>query len=300
MLKAVMVTESSEGGGGGGGDREAMILTVASDIASRLPEMYDMEAAQIKYPVRWDESMNTVLCQELQRFNNLTALVRKSLHTIQKAVKGLVVMSVELDKLGSDLFFGRIPVMWKPKSYPSLKALGGYVSDLLLRLSFFNDWFTDKPPAVYWISSFFFTQAFLTGAQQNFARKFTIPIDNVEFDYEVMPASSYRMPPEDGVYCRGMFLEGARWDMERMALAESQPKVLFSLAPIFWFQPKRSEELTTYPHYNCPLYKTPDRRGILKTTGHSSNFVMFVRVPAVEEQTFWVQRGVCALLDLQE
>ena len=56
-----------------------------------------MEAAQIRYPVRWDESMNTVLCQELQRFNNLTNAIKSSLVNIQKAVKGLVVMSAALE-----------------------------------------------------------------------------------------------------------------------------------------------------------------------------------------------------------
>lgn len=56
-----------------------------------------MEAAQVRYPVRWDESMNTVLCQELQRFNNLTDAIKSSLKSIQKAVKGLVIMSAALE-----------------------------------------------------------------------------------------------------------------------------------------------------------------------------------------------------------
>ena len=48
--------------------------------------------------------------------------------------------------------------MWKARSYPSLKPLSAYVADQQDRLGFFRDWLVNKPPAVFWVSGFFFTQ----------------------------------------------------------------------------------------------------------------------------------------------
>ena len=58
---------------GGAGKSWADVLDeLAKDIAHKVPDIFDIEKALILFPVKYDESMNTVLTQELMRFNRLT------------------------------------------------------------------------------------------------------------------------------------------------------------------------------------------------------------------------------------
>ena len=70
-----------------------------------------------------------------------------------------------------------------------------------------------------------------------------------------------------------MYFDGARWDRKKEELADSEPKILFALAPVMFFNVKKQDEIDMEkPHYLSPCYKTSERRGVLATTGHSSNY----------------------------
>ncbi|XP_076842922.1 dynein axonemal heavy chain 3 [Brachyhypopomus gauderio] len=300
LLDGILLTLPRQTGGGAKSPQE-VVDELAEDILSKLPCDFDIEMVMVKYPVKYEESMNTVLRQELIRFNRLTQVVCRSLINIRRALKGQVVMSSELEDVFSSMLVGKVPATWASRSYPSLKPLGGYVSDLLARLHFLQDWIDNGPPTVFWLSGFFFTQSFLTGVSQNFARKHTVPIDHIGFEFQVLKQERYMEErPGDGACVHGLFLQGARWDRDHMVIGESFPKILFDPLPVIWLKPGESSTFLHENIYVCPVYKTSARRGTLSTTGHSTNYVLSIELPSDRPQKHWINRGVACLCQLDD
>jgi len=297
MMDNLLLTVGSSSSSSGSSAEDA-IGEVAADIMGRMPPSWKLAEVQEKYPTMYEESMNTVLIQELTRFNALIEVITSSLRDIQKATKGLLLMSSQLETVFNSILDGKTPQLWLSQSYPSLKPLGSYTNDLIERLKFFQTWVDDGIPVLFWLSGIYFTQAFTTGAAQNYARRHAIPIDTLTFDFELPYDQQPTARPSNGVYTYGVFLEGCKWDWETWELNESDPKVLFVPVPMIWIVPCKKADLREFPSYNCPLYKVSSRKGVLSTTGHSTNFVMNIRLPSAVQEAHWVKRGVAMLTSL--
>lgn len=231
------------------------VKKMTNDVLKMIREPFKINEVQKKYPFKYEESMNSVLLQELARFNKLIETIKQSLKTLQLTLEGKIVTNAEMDAIQMSVLNNSIPDKWQAKSYPSRKPMMSYVADLKSRLDMLDHWIKFGKPNVYWISGFYFTQSFLTGVKQNYARAYKYPIDRVNFKFKVFnkeqseEESALRTsPPEHGCYLEGLFLEGAAWDDANCVLKDSLPKIIHEELPIIHFiptyEPQNEAEMT--------------------------------------------------------
>lgn len=80
-----------------GKSREDIIADIAHGIHKQVPPAYNEHDIMSKFPVSYEESMNTVLFQEVVKYNKLLNIMNASLVDINKALAGKIVMSDDLE-----------------------------------------------------------------------------------------------------------------------------------------------------------------------------------------------------------
>lgn len=153
---------------------EDEVKAKAQDVLNKLPDFFDIEKVRTKHKVIHEESLNSLLHQELMRYNNLLSIIKITMNKIIKAIVGEAPMTPDLDLILSNLYDNKTPQIIEKVSYPSLKPFASWVNDLNAKLHFMQSWIDNGIPTTFWISGFYFTQSFLTGVLQNYARKVNI------------------------------------------------------------------------------------------------------------------------------
>ena len=74
---------------------------------------------------------------------------------------------------------------------------------------------------------------------------------------------------------------------------------MFDLLPCIHFKPAVNHKQPPGT-YATPVYKTAVRKGVLSTTGMSTNFVVAVELPTDESEQKWILAGVAALCNLTD
>ncbi|KAJ9472161.1 Dynein-1-beta heavy chain [Diplonema papillatum] len=307
MILTLVDVQPRAGSGGGGRSADDMALEIAQDFLDRLPQTIDKSAASDEtYNITEAGdmiSLGTFLIQEIDVFNFLLGVMKKSLIDLMAAIKGEVVMSQQLERMFNDFLINKVPENWggMKLSYLSKKPLAPWYLDTCNRVLFLKEWNDNGPPTSFWVPGFYFPQGFLTAVLQTHSRRFRIPIDELKFRTHVMDFTDADSVPEEppaGVYTYGFFLEGCRWDSNEKTLVESQKGTLYTQFPVIWLEPILVTESTGDPSstYESPLYKTTTRAGTLSTTGLSTNLVTTLHLPStVTRPDHWIMRSVALL-----
>jgi hypothetical protein len=104
--------------------------------------------------------------------------------------------------------------------------------------------------------------------------------------------------PEEGVYIEGLYLEGAKWDLEKRCLMECGQTELISTLPVMHLCP--TEKVDVYDMnvtFECPVYRTQNR-------GSSAmglpNYIMSLFIGSEDgDPDHWIQRSAAAFITVQ-
>ncbi|XP_048373762.1 dynein axonemal heavy chain 2 [Sphaerodactylus townsendi] len=280
-----------------GQSREDKVLELSADVRSKIPEEIDYEGTR-KMLSTDPSPLNVVLLQEIQRYNFLLQAINSSLLELEKGIQGLVVMSTDLEEIFNCIFDARVPPMWERQAYPSQKPLAAWTRDLGQRVEQFGRWAkTAHPPVLFWLSGFTFPTGFLTAVLQAAARMNNISVDTLSWEFIVSTVDDNNLvyPPKEGVWVRGLFLEGAGWDKKNSCLIEAEPMQLVCPIPTIHFKPVENKKKSAKGMYACPCYYYPNRAG---SSGRPSFIIGIDLRSGATPSDHWIKRGTALLMSL--
>jgi dynein heavy chain len=263
-----------------------------------IPDLFSDDRVQSYVQKTSDSSaMQTFLLQEIQRYNSLLALLQKMKDDLDKALKGLIMLTPELENIMENLTNFKVPTEWL-QFYPSLKPLDSWLNDLRERVKQLDEWIDNKAPTVFWLSGFTYPSSFITSVLQTTARAKGCAIDSLSWEFEVMTTEKeIKEQPDEGVYISGLFLEGAQWDDDNGHLKEPLPMLMQSQMPIIHFKPIEMRKRSKDEMYHCPIYAYPLRAG----TPQRPSYVLTVDLHRGNKSAdHWTKRGVAMLLSTAE
>jgi dynein heavy chain len=107
-------------------------------------------------------------------------------------------------------------------------------------------------------------------------------------DYNMLLKPS-RTAPREGAYVHGLFMEGARWDVQTGCIMESRLKDLFPVMPVIFIKAIIQDKQDLRNMYECPVYKTRVR---------GPTFVWTFNLKTKEKAAQWTVAGVAILLQI--
>ena len=95
--------------------------------------------------------------------NILRSTIVQSLEDLDAGLKGSLNITDDMEELGNSMFLNMIPGLWTKYAYFSLKGLGAWYDDLMMRFAQLIEYADELvAPKSLWISGLFNPMSFLT------------------------------------------------------------------------------------------------------------------------------------------
>jgi len=325
ILNTISETQPKESGVVKGGlTREETVFNKADELLALMPRAYkdDEVRESIRKRSRLENEfvlgyrpeekvdgfsipLNIFLYQEITRLNRTVSNVRQTLNDLKSAIQGEIIMTPELQAALNDVHNEKPPKHWYTDASGQaiawfLPSLALWFAGLIDREKQLSQWLNNTRPVTYWLTGFFNPQGFLTATRQEVTRRHKAEkwaLDDVVLVSSVtdhLDLRRLKMPPAEGVYIHGLYLEGASWDKKDGKLVESHPKELYTPMPVMLVTAVTSKQAEKQyavkdevKYYDCPVYRMPKRTDLA--------YIFTVKLKTYQEPDHWVLRGVALL-----
>ncbi|CAL6054637.1 Dynein_heavy chain [Hexamita inflata] len=275
--------------------KEDYLINLCQTLKERIPDQFNLMQANKKFNSKGGiMPTEIVLLQELERFNALLVVMEENVDDLQKALKGEIGMSQELDAMATSFFIGQLPQKWKKYSPATLKNLSGWMSHLTGRAEQYKKWLATGEPAVIWLSGFHIPESYLTALVQTCSRIKKWPLDRSALFTQITnhQPNDIKQKLEFGCYIQGLFLEGAGWNSEKECLCLSKKKELMVSLPLIKVTPAEASRIKLRNQFKAPVYVTTNR-----TNAMGVGLVFGADVASFEHESHWVLQGVAICLN---
>ncbi|KAM3134143.1 Dynein heavy chain 3 [Paramecium bursaria] len=251
------------------------------EIQVQIPQLIDYQQVYLTNPIRYEDSLNNLLLQEVSRLNGLLDFVSQNLQLARRQLQG--DESINEDQTIDDLKNQRVPSQWIQRGFMFNKPLGSWLDSLNNRHKYLINW-SQKQHLVTQLGMLMSPKSFFSSSQLNYCRlnkvKYT---DAKEIHIIRDQLETINERPKNGHYLTGIYIQGAQWNNNTHELDDCTQE--FNNFPVIYI----NYDSEPVEHFLCPLYQTTDRKD-------DKNFINYLQMPSKSQ--IWKLRGVAAFTNI--
>ncbi|XP_046144739.1 dynein axonemal heavy chain 12-like isoform X1 [Osmia bicornis bicornis] len=268
---------------------ENQILTLISNINDKLSNLTEINEIQIHTSLL-DEPLERVLFCEMKLLKYSLETITKTLNSLKLALSGYLPFSDSLKELAEELYKNKIPHSWINIENNLITGnLAYYIDNLLKHAIFIKKWMNEGCPHNICFDAVFHCKMFLSAVSLTFSKSYDIPIEEIEFDFQVQIKGTNTEDP-DVYFIHGLHLCGARWDFETNKLIESFTNELWqNMSPIRFKCSRNKKDIAEV--YECPLYRTVIQNADKNLELTSKNFIICIPLKTTVHHAHWIKCG---------